>query len=126
MIAHIIVAAILIAIGIILLSLFFNCLNAPDCFVILGCAAIIVGFIAGIWVPLVRIDYVEFNAKYEIQQQMYENFGPEDKDKFTYIMDYLEINSELAELQASKRVWDWWSCLPDEVLDLEPIGFENN
>lgn len=126
MIAHIIVAVILIAIGIILLSLLFNRLNAPDCFCPLGLCAIIIGFFLGIWAPITKIDYVEFNAKYEIQQQMYENFEPEDRDKFTYIMDYLEINSELAKLQASKRVWDWWSCLPDEVLDLEPIGFGNN
>lgn len=90
-----------------------------------GLVGFIFFLILAIWPFLSRCDYKEFEIKYEIQQEMVEEFkqnGSETANNLIYVMDILEINQELADYQASKQFWGLWSCLPDSVMDLKPIG----
>lgn len=79
-----------------------------------------------LWAPLTALEYNQFEVKYEIQKEMliqYQESAPNLANNMIYIMDLLEVNQVLADYQASKLYWDWWSCLPNRVLDLEPIGY---
>lgn len=80
-----------------------------------------------LWSPLTIVEYNQFEIKYEIQQEMfvaYQENLPEVASNIVYVADIMEINQELAGYQTSKQYWGWWSCIPDRVLELQPVGLE--
>ena len=74
-----------------------------------------------------HLDYVEFEKQFEIQQEQFEMMtenGVIEEDKYTYIINVLDSNRELAEHQASKRLWGIFSTVPKRVFDIKPIGIK--
>lgn len=127
MIAHIVIGSIglIISIIILVLSMKYSSYDITFATGLISMVCIFVSFIILIWAPLTYLGYEEFEVKYEIQQEMlreYQENLPEVVSNMVYVADLMEINQELAGYQASKQYWDWWSCLPDEVMDLKPIG----
>lgn len=123
MIAHILIGLVLFALGVVLIVYLLDHYNKEFLFPV-GALLIGLGLILATWAPMVYINYQEFETKYEIQTEMFETYKDitNENDNIAYITDLLEINTKLAELKASKSLWGWWSCLPDRVLDLTPIG----
>jgi hypothetical protein len=74
-----------------------------------------------------HLDYVEFEKQFEIQQEQFEMMtenGVIEEDNYTYIINVLDSNRELAEHQASKRLWGIFSTVPKRVFDIKPIGIK--
>lgn len=126
MIAHIVIGFVLLVVSSMLLGIAFKHYGdywfGIGIFSMIGiCASVVIL----LWAPFTVLEYNQFEVKYEIQQEMFTAYKeniPEVAGNITYIADIVEINAEIADYQASKQYWDWWSCLPDRVMDLEPIG----
>ena len=69
--------------------------------------------------------YKEFEQKYAIQKEQYEQFIKADEDmskNIIYVADIITINDELAAMQAHKQTYGNWSVVSDHVFELTPIG----
>lgn len=87
--------------------------------------AAILALIFFLWTIITPFEHLSFMKEYEVQQEMFEIMKESDlikEDSLTYIVDIMDINKRLISLQANKQLWGWWSCWPDSILELPPIG----
>jgi hypothetical protein len=93
----------------------------------IGAVSLMVG-IAALAITIVDAVYYEhFKSELEIQRTQYESFVSDSgltSDNYTYIVDVLEVNKELAELQATKKTFTFACVYPEEIFDLKPIGIK--
>lgn len=129
MLAHIIVGLVALVACIALIAMSLSPSKSCSTFwFIIGVSSLmgtLFSFLLLLWVPMTIAEYNQFETKYEIQQEMftaYQENIPEVANNIVYVADLMEINEELADYQASKQYWGRWSCLPDRVLELQPIG----
>ena len=95
------------------------------CAIFLGAAIIVICMVT----VAETFEYKEFEQKYAIQKEQYEQFIKTDKDmskNIIYVADIITINNELAAMQAHKQTYDNWSVVPDRVFELTPIGLDES
>lgn len=69
------------------------------------------------------VEYHEFMNAFENMREYYTSISSEFLNSDVYsIVDMLEANRELIELQSSREFWGFWSLIPEEILDIAPIG----
>ena len=66
------------------------------------------------------IEYMGFKKSFETQRYYYETLPKENH----HVVDVIAANKELAEWQVDKQIWGFMSIVPDEILDIKPIGAE--
>ena len=101
-----------------------------DCNIGLMCGAaggFVLGGIALLAVLFARLGYVQFETKYEIQQEQYEMLMESNPDfdniqQIYCVFDFMEINQELAEFQAARKRFGSFSIIPERVMEMTPIG----
>ena len=101
--------------------------NTWDCI----CAGVLAFLI--IWICIITVintfAYKEFEQKYMIQKEQYIKIS-ESTDVFENniisVVDVLNINSELAEMQAHKTLYGNWSIVPEKVFEFTPIGLDES
>ena len=68
------------------------------------------------------VDFKTFEAKYELQKELYSVVST--ADNYIATANIIEINDQLFNFQAGKKQFGNWSMIPERVLDMEPIGIE--
>ena len=124
MIFWIIVAAIIICASIICFYFLYRNENLFGCFL---------GGIFGIGLVLVILlsilgsyfSYIQFEKTFDIQKTQYEQIAKTEKiSDYVFVIEALDVNKELARLQASKETYGILSTIPNRVFNIEPIGIE--
>lgn len=118
MIAHINVIIVLFVAGMLFLFCAYKFSRLASLTFGLGTIALAVSCVFLIWTIYSYLNYLSFEEMYETQRQIFETYNLEDSQSIIYNFNIFEINNQLANYQASKQLWGWWSCIPDRVMDL--------
>lgn len=120
------IISIIISIGLIV----WGTIDSNDLVLILGVAIlgafiiILIAQIAG------YCTYLSFEEAFEIQRNNFEAFSSDpnlmtDIAKLQLIVDIMEINKDLANYQADKNIFGFFSIYPERVYSIQPIGMSN-
>ena len=66
------------------------------------------------------VSYNHFIEEIEIQREIYEAVPKENS--ITIASNIVEINKELVEYQANRKIYKFFSPYPESVLNIKPIG----
>lgn len=65
------------------------------------------------------VGFKTFEAKYELQKELYSTVST--ADNYIATENIIETNDQLFVFQAGKKQFGNWSMIPERVLDMEPI-----
>lgn len=93
---------------------------------IAGIVLIIVGAIVLITVADTRINYNLFETSFKLQQEVYHDIQENDNwyPDIYNVADVMTANKELCDYQARRKMYGFFSIIPEYVLDIEPIGVD--
>ena len=84
------------------------------------------GVIALITVADTSISYNQFEISFELQQEVYHNIQENDNwyPDIYNVADVISANKELCDYQARRKMYGFFSIIPERVLDIKPIGVD--
>ena len=97
-----------------------------DIAMIIATILIAVGVIAPICVADTRINYNQFENSFELQRELYNGIQENDNwhPDIYNVVDIMTANKELCDYQARRKMYGYFSIIPERVLDIEPIGLD--
>lgn len=116
-----------LAAGIYLLVISFKDNFKWECIaMIAGLILIAVGIIAPIVVVDTSINYNQFEISFELQREVYHDIQENDNwyPDIYNVADVITSNKELCDYQARRKLYGFFSIIPERVLDIKPIGVD--
>jgi len=114
-------------IGIFLLVISFkNDFKGEYIVMIVGLILTAAGVIALVSVADTSIDYNLFETSFELQQEVYHNIQENDNwyPDIYNVADVISANKKLCDYQARRKMYGFFSIIPERVLDIKPIGLD--
>ena len=116
-----------LAAGIFLLVISFkNDFKGEYIALIAGLILTAVGIVALVSVADTSIDYNQFEISFKLQQEVYHNIQENDNwyPDIYNVADIITANKKLCDYQARRKMYGFFSIIPERVLDIKPIGLD--